>query len=266
MIGRTISQYRILERVGKGAMGVVYKARDLNLDRVVALKFLPPHLVACDDAIGRFLREARAISTLNHPNIATIHDLCRRQGEIFLVLEYLPGGTLRSLVRDISSSGGKLAPKQLLEFALGIAEGLSHAHRQGIIHRDVKTDNVMLTAEGTVKITDFGLAKLRGSTHLTQAGGIVGTVSYMSPEQARGDPVDHRSDIFSFGVVLYEMATGRLPFRGPNESALLSEILHASPPAVSEARTDLPPAFDEIVSKAQQGAGEGSRATLPACG
>ncbi len=250
MLGRTMSHYRILERIGRGGMSVVYKALDLKLSRPVAMKFLPPHLVNCEDAVARFFQEARAISAVNHPHIATIYELGQRQGEIFLVLEYLPGGTLRSLIHSLSAAGTVMSPKQVFQFATEIGDGLSHAHRQGIIHRDVKSDNVMLTAEGTVKITDFGLAKLRGGLSLTQTGSIIGTVSYMSPEQARGLAVDHRTDIFSFGVVLYEMATGELPFRGPHDAAILSEILHSQPSDVCESRTDLPAGFGRIVGRA----------------
>jgi serine/threonine protein kinase len=250
VIGRVISHYRVIEKIGKGGMSVVYKARDLKLDRPVALKFLPPHLAECEDAVARFLREARAISALNHPHIATIYELGQTPDGLFLVLEYLPGGTVRSLVQDLAAAGERLSPRQLFEFAIGIAEGLAHAHRQGIIHRDVKTDNVMLTAEGSAKLTDFGLAKLQDGCRLTRSGSIIGTASYMSPEQARGEELDERSDIFSFGVVLYEMATGQLPFRGPHEVAVLSEVLYSTAPCVSRLRGDLPSAFGGIVRKA----------------
>ncbi len=231
-------------------MSVVYKAHDLKLDRFVALKFLPPHLAESEEAVARFLREARAISSLNHPHIATIYDLKQTHEGLFLVLEYLPGGTVRSLVRELAAAGERLSLRQLFEFAVGITEGLAHAHRQGVIHRDVKTDNVMLTAEGSAKLTDFGLAKLQDGCRLTRSGSIVGTASYMSPEQARGEELDERSDIFSLGVVLYEMATGQLPFRGPHEVAVLSEVLYSNAPSVCRLRGDLPSAFGEIVRKA----------------
>lgn len=252
MVGRTVSHYEVVERIGQGAMGVVYKALDLQLGRPVALKFLSPHLVDSEEAVARFQREAQAISALNHPNIGTIYELGESEDEIFLALEFLPGGTLRSLIGDLASTGRQLSPKQLLAFALGIAEGLAHAHRCGIIHRDLKTENVMRTAEGTVKITDFGLAKHRGWADLTRAGTIIGTASYMSPEQACGLELDHRSDIFSFGVVLFEMATGQLPFQGAHEAAVLSRILNGRVPHLREFRGDLSPAFESVAGKALQ--------------
>ncbi len=247
---RVISHYRVLERIGQGGMGVVYKAQDLRLDREVALKFLPHHLLDSTDAVARFRREARAISALNHPHIATIYELGESGGEIFLALEYLPGGTVRALVRNLASRGEQLPARRLMEFAAGIAEALDHAHQRGIVHRDVKTDNVMLAADGAVKLTDFGLAKHPGVSEVTGNGNVLGTVAYMSPEQATGAAVDHRSDIFSLGVVLYEMATGNLPFRGPHEAAILSKILNATTPSLREARADLPEEFDRIVRKA----------------
>jgi serine/threonine protein kinase/Flp pilus assembly protein TadD len=249
MIGQTISHYKILEKLGEGGMGVVYKAQDLKLDRLVALKFLPASVVASEEEIARFQQEAKAISALNHPNIATIHDVDEADGQRFLVLEYLPGGTLKSRVKSLQSSGKELSVKEIVELGLQIGEGLSHAHRHGIVHRDVKTDNVMLTEEGRVKITDFGLAKLRGGAHLTKTGTTVGTAAYMSPEQVMGESVDHRSDLFSYGVVLYELATGHLPFRGEHEAALSYSIVNESPVPMKSLRADLPDGLERIVTR-----------------
>jgi serine/threonine-protein kinase len=248
--GRAVSHYRILEKIGNGGMSVVYKAQDLHLNRLVALKFLPPHLADSRDAVERLCREARAISALNHPHIATIYELGRANGQFFLALEYLPGGTVRSMVQEMEAAGIQMPVKRLFQFAIEIAEGLCHAHRCGIVHRDVKTDNVMLAADEAVKLTDFGLAKLSGGSRLTQAGSIVGTASYMSPEQARGADVDSRSDIFSFGVVLFEMATGRLPFRGPHEAAILAKILNDPAPNVTDLRPELPEGLNSILTRA----------------
>src|SRR5262249_8761552 len=195
-----------------------------------------------------FEQEARAISALNHPNIATIHDLGQVEGERFLVLEYLPGGTLKSRLRNLAAEGKQLPLEEIVAYALQIAEGLAHAHPRRIVHRDIKSENAMLTEEGGLKITDFGLAKLVGGAELTQAGHTVGTAAYMSPEQAQGLPVDHRSDIFSFGIVLYELAAGELPFKGSSGLATLYDIVNKPAPPLP--RTDLPPALDGIIRKA----------------
>lgn len=250
--GRTISQYQILEKIGEGGMGRVYKARDLKLDRPVALKFLAPRLLASADARSRFLREARALSALNHPHIATIFDVEEVESEPFLVLEYLPGGTLQSKMRRLAADGRKLSASQILEYGMQIAEGLAHAHRHDIVHRDVKTGNVLLSAEGSLKITDFGLAKFRGGEHVTRPGSMLGTAAYMSPEQARGREVDHRSDIFSFGIVLYEIAAAELPFKGDHEQAVVHQILNESPRPLHEVRPDLPRDFEALVERALQ--------------
>jgi len=233
-------------------MGVVYKARDLKLERFVALKFLASHLIPSRTAHSRFLQEARAISSLNHPNIATIYDVEQAEDQMFLVLEYLPGGSLRSVVLDLESSGHKLSIEQVLTYARQMGEGLAHAHRNGIWHRDVKTGNALLSAEGTLKITDFGLAKFRSGAHLTQARSRLGTAAYMSPEQAQGKEVDQRSDIFSFGVVLYELATCELPFRAEHEAGLIHQILNISPPPLKQRRPEIPGSFQQIVERALQ--------------
>lgn len=250
MIGQTILHYTILEKLGEGGMGVVYKARDTRLERDVALKFLPAALAASEEELGRFEQEARAISTLNHPTIATIHDVGEFEGRKYIVLEYIPGGTLKSELKRIKAEGGEFPLSLVLDYAIQIAEGLSHAHRHGIVHRDVKPDNMMLTEEGKIKLTDFGLAKLRGSMQLTRTGTTIGTAAYMSPEQARGEEIDQRTDIWSFGVVLYEMLTRSLPFQGEFEASLMYSIVNEPPPPMAPLRGDLPAELEAVVLKA----------------
>ena len=252
MIGRTVSHYEILEKLGEGGMGLVYKARDLKLDRLVALKFLATRLLPSDSAHARFLQEAHAISALNHPNIATIYAIEELEEQPVLVLEYLPGGTLRSLVNRYRDAGSHLSVDYAISYGLQMALGLSHAHRHGIVHRDVKTANALLSAEGTVKITDFGLSKYRGAAHLTQAGIAIGTAAYMSPEQARGEAADPRSDIFSFGIVLYELATGELPFQGENDFAIVNRIVNDVHRPPTQLRPDLPVEIEGVIAKALQ--------------
>lgn len=249
MIGQTISHYRILEKLGEGGMGVVYKAHDITLDRDVALKFLPANLDAAPDEVARFEQEARAISALNHPNIAIIHDVGEWNGQRFLVLEYIAGGTLKSKLKRLKSEDKQFTVAEIFDYGIQMAEGLSHAHRHGIVHRDVKSENVMLTEEGTVKLTDFGLAKLRGNVQITKAGSTLGTAAYMSPEQIRGEDIDHRSDIFSLGIVLYELATAHLPFLGEFEAALSYSILNEQPASVASVRPDAPKELERIISR-----------------
>jgi len=249
MIGQIVSHYRILEKLGEGGMGVVYKAHDSKLDRLVALKFLPQQITVSAEDKARFLQEAKAISALNHPHIATIFDIDEVEGQKFLVLEYIPGGTLKSRLKDLKSEDAEFSIGEALDYGIQAAEALAHAHRHHIVHRDIKTDNLMLTEEGTVKLTDFGLAKLRGSVHVTRTGTTVGTAAYMSPEQIRGEEIDHRSDIFSLGVVLYELATSRLPFRGEFETALSYSILNDDPPPVNSQRKDAPAAYQKIIDR-----------------
>jgi serine/threonine protein kinase len=218
MIGKTIAHYHILEKLGEGGMGVVYKARDTHLERLVALKVLPPEKMADSERKRRFVQEAKAASSLNHPNIVTIHDIANENGMDFIVMEYVQGKTLEALV---PRKGLRL--NETLKLSIQMGDALAKAHSAGIIHRDFKPSNVMVTEDGVVKVVDFGLAKLtevsergdeatRTLQHETEEGTIVGTVSYMSPEQAEGKKVDARSDIFSFGSVLYEMATGAAGF------------------------------------------------------
>lgn len=252
MIGRTVSHYEILEKLGEGGMGIVYKAKDLKLDRFVALKFLATRLLPSDSAHARFMQEAHAISALNHPNIATIYAIEELEEQPVLVLEYLPGGTLRSQVNRYQQAGSKLPVDTVISYALQMALGLGHAHRHGIVHRDVKTSNALLGAEGTVKITDFGLSKLRGGDHITQAGTAIGTAAYMSPEQARGEAADPRSDIFSFGIVLYELATSELPFQGENDFAIVNQIVNTVHRPPTQLRPDLAVEIEGVIAKALQ--------------
>lgn len=237
MSAQTISHYEVYETLGVGGMGVVYRARDLNLGRQVALKFLASHLAESPAARTRFLREARAISALNHPHIATIYEVSESSGEPFLALEYLPGGTLRSKLAAIRAAGRQLPIPDAIVFGLETAEGLAHAHRHGILHRDVKPGNLMFDGEGRLKITDFGLSKFIAGPDVTQGGALVGTQIYMSPEQARCADLDGRSDIYSLGVVLYEMIAGQPPAR-------------PKPAPLAALRPDVPPALALIVERA----------------
>ncbi len=248
LTGRTILHYRVLEKLGQGGMGVVYKARDLRLGRPVALKFPRP---AMGPGTLKHLRtEARALAALNHPNIATIYGLCEAEGEVFLVMEFLPGKTLKSVIRDLHCAGLCLPLDRIVEYAAGIGGALGHAHRQGIIHRDVKSGNVMFTALGVPKLTDFGLASFLEAATVRRNGTVFGTLCSMAPEQARGERTDERSDIFSFGVLLYEMAAGRVPFGGSSEAAILSALLDREPEDLRCIRPDLPEEYVHIVGKA----------------
>ncbi len=244
MIGKTISHYRILEKLGEGGMGVVYKAEDTKLDRIVALKFLPKHLLRDEEAKMRFVHEAKAASALNHTNITTIYEIDEVEGECFISIEYIKGESIKEVIKE-----KKLSIEETLKIAIQISEGLNTAHKKDITHRDIKSDNIMLTDEGIVKIMDFGLAKLKGVSKLTKAGTTLGTVQYMSPEQAQGKEVDHRSDIFSFGVVLYEMITRQLPFKGEYEQAVIYSILNEEPEPITGLRTEVPTELELIVNK-----------------
>ncbi|MBI1786452.1 MAG: protein kinase [Acidobacteria bacterium] len=246
MIGRTVSHYRVVDKLGEGGMGVVYKARDLHLPRFVALKCLPPHLAASSSEMARLEREAEAICTLNHPHVAVIHGIENADGRKFLVLEYLPGGTLKQQVEARGPDGPPMPLAQALDYAIQIGEGLAHAHSKGIVHRDVKTANALLTEDGAVKITDFGLSGSQGSPEGT---GIHGTPAYMSTEQARGETADERSDIFSFGVVLFELVTGHLPFEAPDPEATLRMILDTPAPTLKRYREGVPESLERIVAR-----------------
>jgi serine/threonine protein kinase/Tfp pilus assembly protein PilF len=245
MIGKTISHYRILEKLGEGGMGVVYKARDTKLDRIVALKFLPKHLLCDEEAKTRFVHEAKAASALDHQNIATIYEIDEAEGECFISMVYIEGKSIKEVIKE-----KKLSIEAILRIAIQIGEGLNAAHKKDIIHRDIKSDNIMLTHEGLVKIMDFGLAKLKGVTKLTKTGSTLGTLQYMSPEQAQGTEVDQRSDIFSFGVVLYEMVTGQLPFKGEHEAAVVYSIVNETPEPLARYKANVPEGLQRIVDKA----------------
>jgi len=240
MIGTTIGHYKIESKVGEGGMGVVYKATDMKLDRLVALKFLPEELSRSASDSARFTQEARAAAALNHGNICTIHGIEDLDGKNFIVMEYVDGQTL-------GEKKGSVSLKQAIDIATQIADGLAAAHEKGITHRDIKPDNIMIRKDGSVQIMDFGLAKLRGVSNLTQQGSTVGTARYMSPEQVQGEDIDHRSDIFSLGVLLYELFAGQLPFRGVHETALMYEIVHVDPEPMSTVKSEVPPELDAIV-------------------
>jgi serine/threonine-protein kinase len=247
--GRVISHYEVAGRIGAGGMGTVYRARDLRLKRQVALKFLHSNLLQSEDARQRFLREGQALSALNHPNIATVYEVDESDGLLFLALEYLSGGTLRDRIRAAAKSGNQLALQRLLDWAIDVAEAVSHAHRRGVLHRDIKSSNIMFDGDERVKLTDFGLARMLEDPEHSAPGTVIGTLSYMAPEQAEGKNTDPRSDLYSLGVVLYEAATGRLPFKGSSPAEVLHKVMHTLPAPPSSLREDLPSEFDEIVGR-----------------
>ncbi len=244
MIGKTISHYRIIEKLGEGGMGVVYKAEDLILERPVALKFLSPGTIGVEEDAARFLHEAKAAAALNHPNICTIYEIGEDAGQTFIAMECVEGENLRTRMRH-----APLPLDEALTIAADIGRGLAAAHDKGIVHRDIKPANIVVTPERMVKIMDFGLARVGGGAQLTQVGTTVGTVAYMSPEQARGEEVDHRTDIWSLGVVLYEMLTGRRPFLGDRDMAVIYSILNTDHERPTTLRSDLPPELDDCMKK-----------------
>jgi len=244
MIGKTIAHYKVLEKIGEGGMGVVYKAEDTKLKRTVALKFLPPELTRDAQAKARFVQEAQAAAALDHPNICAVHEIGEAESTTYIVMPYVKGQSLKERI-----AVGPVSLEEALTIAGQVAEGLKEAHERGIIHRDIKPANIMLTEKGQAKIMDFGLAKLEAGVDLTKTMAVVGTVAYMSPEQARGEEVDQRTDIWSFGASLYEMLSGQKPFGQKHDQALIYSILNDATETVSRIRPEIPKPLDRVIQK-----------------
>src|SRR6266700_2534390 len=246
MIGREIGSYRILEKIGAGGMGVVYKGVDVGLDRLVAIKVLNPDLAHDPELISRFRAEAKAQANLNHPNIATLYAFLQVEGECLIVMELLEGDTFEELLLR----RGKVPWSGAVSLTRQVLQGLGFAHGMGIVHRDIKPGNLMLTSTGTVKIMDFGIAKAFGSPTKTRTGQQMGTPLYMSPEQIRGEPIDRRSDIYSLGITLYQLLSGKAPFQGQSDFALMNAHINTPPPPLTDAHQDIPKSIEQCVLKA----------------
>jgi len=244
--GNSVSgRYTIIEELGRGGMGIVYKAEDIRLKRTVALKFLPPELTHIPEVKDRFMREAQAAAALDHPNICTVYEFDQAEGKAFISMAYVEGQSLRKKIES-----GPFELDQALRIATQIAEGLQMAHKKGVVHRDIKSANIMVTEDNQAKVMDFGLARMTGGTLITQEGTAMGTVAYMSPEQTRGEEVDHRTDIWSFGVVLYEMFSGQLPFKGEHDQGVVYSILNEKPKPIRDLRSEIPVSIEQVVDKA----------------
>ena len=247
-IGSTFAdRYRIVDELGRGGMGIVYKAEDLRLQRTVALKFLPPELTQDEEAKERFVLEARAAAAISHPNICTIHEIDEHEDQTYIAMEFVDGKSLRDLTKKET-----IPVAETLDLAIQVAGGLEEAHKKGVIHRDIKSANIMVTSSGQAKIMDFGLAKVSGGALITQEGVTMGTVAYMSPEQARGDKVDSRTDIWSLGVVLYEILSGQLPFWGDKEASILYSIEHREHKPVRAFNPDIPAELVAVIDRCLQ--------------
>ncbi|MGB2844823.1 MAG: serine/threonine-protein kinase [Candidatus Aminicenantaceae bacterium] len=244
MIGQTISHYKILEKLGEGGMGVVYKAEDTKLKRTVALKFIAPEALKSIEEKTRFKHEAQTVAALDHPNICTIYEIDETEGQTFIAMAHIKGQSLKEKVKR-----APLKIEEILEIAMQVTDGLQEAHEKGITHRDIKSSNIMVTDKNQVKIMDFGIAKLAGSTKLTKTATLMGTADYMSPEQASGETVDNRTDIWSLGVVIYEMLSGQMPFKGNYEQVVLHSVLNKNPEPITSLRSGIPLELEAIVNK-----------------
>ena len=264
MVGKIISNYRILSRLGEGGMGVVYKAEDTKLDRLVALKFLPSHLTDDETALNRLLKEAKSASKINHQNVCTIYDIKEYENTQYIVMEYVEGQTLKNKIKASISPplkvvnpaqcggdlGGCLSRNESIDYSIQICNALKSAHDKDIIHRDIKSENIMINTNNVIKVMDFGIAWIKDEARFTKTSTTAGTTAYMAPEQIKGEETDHRVDIWAFGVVLFEMLTGKFPFKGEYKAAISYSIVNTEPESLNIFRADLPVEIEQIVNKA----------------